>query len=495
MEVSVERIAPCEVNLTVEIPAEAVDRALAAQYRELAREVQIRGFRKGKAPRRLLEARFGKQVQAETARDLIADHIEEALRQADVAAVGEPDFDNDPVESGRPLVFRLRFEIRPDFEPTGYRGVALPLPPVEIDEEDVERTLANLRERQSRIEPIDEDGATADIGVIVAFDSKATLDGEPFAFGSGEGAELELGSGLSLPGFEDQLMGVEEGGTRGFDLVLPEDFPDEEQRGKTVHFEVEVSALKRKIVPTLDDDFAKTQGVDGLERLRESIREQILAAKKRAAMEGRQRAVLDRIVDANVFDLPPSLLAREVERRKAQLTQNLVQSGLDEVQVGALFEGRDDAMQEAASRSLREHFLLARIAELEGIEVGDDEREAFFDELAGQMGQPVQKIKAQFHSDDAKERVDLELLDRKTRAALLEWSVEQEAVADAPDAGDGDTGAPGDGATEEADVVAAADDDGAGEPDTPAEGEVASAEAPADETPEDVGPAEDGGER
>jgi trigger factor len=461
MKVDVQKLSPVEVIVAVEIPAEDVDAALDKQYREISKNIQIRGFRKGKAPRKMLEARFGKEVAADTARDLITSKLEEAMKDVDSNAVGEPVLENDPVVAGQPLRFSVRLELRPEFEPQGYRELVLPPVDDSVSDDEIDARLRDRQQREAALLPAD-DGAKADTGNVLVVDFLGTIDGEPFRGGKGEDAHVELGSGRMIPGFEDELVGAAEGETREFDVTFPADYPAEHLAGRPAHFSVTVKEIKRKELPALDDEFAKDQGAPDLAALRAQLRDEIANEKRHAARDARDEALVTQLIEKHPFDLPPRLLESRTQARMRDLAHRLEHAGHDHEQAHRVVDAQAEAFRKAAERELREYFILRAVAEREGMVATDADVEAYVEHLAAATRMPLQRLRARFDDEETRAGLKVELLERKVKEAIGTWC-----------------GAPGEAAAEAALAAAAA----------PAEEQPA--EAPAGEAPASEGAAQE----
>lgn len=464
MNVDVEKLSNVEIKVNVEIPAEEVDRELDKQYRELAKSITLRGFRKGKAPRGMLEKRFGKEVAADTARVLMTERLEEALKKVEDNALGEPVIENDPVERGQAFRFSLRLETRPEFEPQGYKELTLPPVDDSVSDEEIDARLQTLREGQASLVPVDE-GEKADTGHLVVADFQGTQHGEPFPGGTAEDVSIELGSGRMIPGFEDEVMGAVEGETREFDITFPEDYPAEHLAGKPAHFTVTVKEIKRKELPDLDDEFAVDQGADDLAALKSRIRDDIAREKRSQAEEERKKALVDQLIEKNPLDVPPRLLEAQAHQRMHDLAHRLEHAGHDHDRAHQIVESQADAFTKAAERELHEHFILRRIAEAENITVTDEDVEAWLEELAEATKMPIQKLRARLHDPEAKAGLESELRERKVRDAVIEWSESGEAAPgeDTPEEAAADEPAEAEAAAEEPEVEDAPAEEAAAE--------------------------------
>jgi len=288
---------------------------------------------------------------------------------------------------------------------------------------------------------------------VVVVDFLGTIDGESFRGGQAEDANIEIGAGRMIPGFDDHLIGAAEGDTREFDVTFPEGYPAEHLAGRPARFTVTVKEIKRKELPTLDDEFAKDQGADDLDALRVTVREEIADEKRAAARERRDEALLTQLIEKNPMELPPRLLENRTQARMHDLAHRLEHAGHDSDQAHRVVEAQAEAFRKAADRELREYFLLRAIAEREGMEATDADVDDYVTHLAEATHMPIQRLRARFDDEETRAGLKVELLERKVKEAIGTWcDAPGEAApvtAPAPDAApaeqpSGSTGSSGD---------------------------------------------------
>ena len=374
--------------LEIEVPPDEVDRHFATAYRHVAERTRVPGFRPGKAPRQVIDRFVGRgSVIAEAIDHLVQDSYGKALDQTDVIPIDSPDVDIDPASlaEGQAITFTATVPVRPDVTLGAYTDYSFDLEVPETTDEQVDQVLEELREQQATLRPID--GRSAAKGDIASVKFAGTIDGEPFEGGSADRLPLVIGEDRMIPGWEDQLIGLDIGQTKGFDITFPEDYRVEDLRGKEAHFEVELLDLREKILPELDDDFAKSvSDVETLDALRAEIRD---ALEKRAEAEARHQFG-DRIIDfatANAsVELPEVMIANEVEIMRDELRSRLAQQRIGLDQYLALAKQTPEELtaelREPAERRVKTLLVLSAIAEKEGIDATDTEIDA---EIAAQL--------------------------------------------------------------------------------------------------------------
>ena len=374
--------------LEIEVPSADVDRHFATAYRHVAERTRVPGFRPGKAPRQVIDRFVGRgSVVAEAIDHLVSASYDAALDQTDLIPIDQPDVDIDAaaVVEGRAVTFTATVPVRPDVTLGAYTGYPFGLEVPEVTDDQIEAVIADLREQQATLRPVD--GRAAAEGDIAGVKFVGTVDGVPFDGGSGDRLPVVIGENRMIPGWEQELIGMEIAATKGFDITFPEEYRVEELRGKLAHFEVELLDLREKVLPEVDDDFARSVGdVESLDALRAEIRD---AMTQRAAAEARH-AFADRIIDfaasnASV-ELPEVMVANEIEILRDELTSRLAAQRIGLDQYLALAKQTPEEMtaelREPAARRVKTLLVLSAIAEKEGIDATDEQIDA---EIAEQL--------------------------------------------------------------------------------------------------------------
>jgi len=427
MKVTVEELSPSKRALQIELPAERVSAAMEATLRDLRRKLQLPGFRRGKVPAELIQRRFQADLHEELLRELIPESYREALTQTDLKPVGQPKVEDVQLAAGAPLRFRAVVDVKPPIQVNDYRGIAVERAKLEVTDQEVDRGLEFLREDAAEYVPME--GWPAMRDDLVILDHEGSVNGKPFKGGSGTNLTVVLGHGGYLPGFEDQIAGMQKGDRKQFRLPFPGDYPRKELAGKTVEFTVTAKEVKKRRVPELNDEFAKSVGdVESLAALREKLREQIQGRKLREQEAELKRAVLDKLAAAHEVDLPESL----VELETASILQELAETvraagGRVRGLPGSPEELRSKAL-ETARRRVKETLLLEAVARQEGLAVADEELEQEIQAMASAYpaarGADLRRV-----LDDPERRAELSarLLARKA----LDYLFQQAKVTEA----------------------------------------------------------------
>ena len=368
-----ESRARLEVGIEPELLAQRVDRAA----KQMANEMKMPGFRKGKVPPQLVIQRIGREAVLEQAiRDSLPEWYERAIVESGLPTVGDPKLDVDELPAeGEELVFQIEVGVRPTATLGEYRGLEVGRAEVEVPEEQVTAELELLREGLGSLNPVDRPAAEGDVVVI---DFEGRIDGETFAGSTGKDFTLELGSDGLMPEFNEGLAGKPAGDEVRLEVSFPDDHQQEDIAGKTAVFEVKVGEIREKELPPLDDDFAQSASeFDTLDELREEIRARLSSAlEARADAEFRDAAV-DAAADAATVDLPHDLVHARAHELWERFERSLAQRGIDP-QMYAQMHGKDrhdliNEGEESAEKSLRREATLAAVAEAEGIEASDDD--------------------------------------------------------------------------------------------------------------------------
>lgn len=371
-----------KVVLEIEVAADEVNRHFATAYRHVAERTRVPGFRPGKAPRAVVDRYVGRaSVVAEALDHLVSDSYEAALGQVDVVPIDQPDVDIDAAAfaEGSAVTFTATVPVRPQVELGSYTGYPFELETPEVADEQVEGVISELRDQQGSLRPVD--GRSARDGDMVAVKFSGTIDGEAFDGGSSDRLPLILGEDRMIPGWEDEIVGMAMGASKEFDATFPDDYRVEELRGRTAHFTVELLDVRERILPDVDDEFARSVAeVESLDELRAEIRD---ALGKRAAAEARH-AYSDRIIDyatSNAtLELPEVMVANEVEIMRDELRARLAQQRIDMEQYLALSKQTPEELsaelREPAARRVKTLLVLSAIAEQEGVDASDAEIDA-----------------------------------------------------------------------------------------------------------------------
>jgi len=399
-------------TLEVEVAPERVALAFDRTYRDLAKRAHVPGFRPGKVPRSVLEKLYGARVLEEIERTLVGETLAEALSQSGSEPVAEPAIDAQPPKPGLAFRYTARVEVKPHFTLPELRGLPGRRPRVEVGVADVESALERLRQERAPVveEP---EGTCAASGHIVHIDFVGRIDGAAFEGGSGQDVAVELGSERFLPGFEAQLVGARAGERREVTVQFPADYGRSEVAGKTAVFEVQIQSVRRRVVPELDDEFAKDVGdFSSLEDLRARVRANLVAERERKAQAALERSVLDVLIERTPFELPAGLVERRLQRRLSSAHRELERSVPHEALHAQLSRWREE-WRPLAEREVREALLLEAVAKAQNVTVDDSELEARIERMAREQGIEAAKLRKVYREADLVETLRSQIADEK----------------------------------------------------------------------------------
>lgn len=426
MKIQVETVSPVERKVSIEVDPERVASELARAYVGLSRRVKLRGFRPGKAPRKVLERHFKDEVEREVVERLVQTTFTEAVREQSIEAVAPPHVSfaeaAPTLAEGQPLKYTARVEVKPQVQPKDYRGLSVTRKPPEVTDQMVSDEITKLQESMGQLVPV-EGRFEAQDGDFAVIDHEGTIDGKPFEGGKAEGVTVKVGKGAIQEGFIPQLVGRKLGETVEFDETLPADHRDPALRGKTAHMKVTLKTLKTRQLPALDDALVKSVGMEGVETL------DALRARIRGDMEKREQrrsdaelrdALLKAALAKNDFEVPPALVERAIDAMIEGAAERFARSGIDIRQLDLDVARMRADLREQALLQVRGALLLEAIADAEKIEVTDDDYQAEAAKIAEEVGAPLAKVQAQMRGKDAREALKNRIREDKAFALLRE---------------------------------------------------------------------------
>jgi trigger factor len=384
--------------LTIEVDAETVNTGLDTAFKKVVKQVNVPGFRKGKMPRGMFEKRFGVESLYQDALDVILpEAYAKAVEETGIQPVDRPDIDIDQMEKGQKLIFTATVTVKPEVKLGEYKGLEVEKMDTEVTSEDVESELKSLQEKQAEL-AVKEEG-TAENGDTVVIDFEGFVDGEAFEGGKAENYSLELGTGSFIPGFEEQLVGVEAGTEKDVEVTFPEEYHAAELAGKPAVFKTKVHEIKAKELPELDDEFAKDadEEVESLDQLREKIQKRLEESKKNEAEQTVRDTLVEKASENAEMEIPDAMVDTEVDRMMQEFEQRLQMQGMN-LELYFQFSGQKEEdlrgqMKEDAAKRVRTNLTLEAIAEAENLEISDEEAEEEVAKLAEQYNMDAANIK------------------------------------------------------------------------------------------------------
>lgn len=396
MKLTAERIDNHKVVLEMEVPQVEVAKALEKAYTRLANKVNIPGFRKGKAPRNILEMRLGKQALLDEAFDILAPTAyNKALADENIEPVGRPEIEVIKLEENHPLVFKATVVAKPEIELGQYKGLTVEKAAVEVTEAQIKAQLDGLLDHNAKMVVV-EDAVLAN-GDFAVIDFEGFIDGVPFSGGEGKGYPLQLGSASFIPGFEEQLLGAKAGEEREVNVSFPEDYHVKELAGKAAVFKVKIHDVKRKELPELDDDFAKdVSEFDTVEELKADIKNKLEQTAQEKTERDFKAAVVKQAVENSTVDIPEIMIEQRIDHMLNELDISLQNRGMNlenymqyaKMDISALRQSYRDA----ALLNVKTDLMLEAVGKTEAVEVKPEDMEAEVVAMAQTYGASPEQV-------------------------------------------------------------------------------------------------------
>ncbi|RED31710.1 trigger factor [Paenibacillus sp. VMFN-D1] len=421
--------------LEVEVEADRVAAALDKAFNKVAKKANVPGFRKGKVPRPIFEARYGVEALYQDAIDILLPEVyTEAVDQTDIFPVDRPEVEIDQFAKGEVFKFKAKVTVKPEVTLGEYKGVEVPVQKVEVSDEELDAELKRLQERHAELSVIDE--GSAENGDIAVIDFDGSVDGVPFEGGQAERYSLELGSGTFIPGFEEQVVGMATGDFKDVEVTFPETYHAEELAGKKAVFKVKVHEIKRKQLPELDDEFAKdVSEFETLAEYKEDLKKQLLARKEQEAKGNKEAAVVDKVAANAEVEIPQAMIDSEIQNMMRDFDNRLRNQGMN-LEMFLSFSGQTTAdlqeqMKDDAEKRVRNNLVLEQIAKEENIEVTEEDINKELEVMAESYKRTADEIRNILTANGSLGSLREEISLRKTVDLLVENSKEVEAAEEA----------------------------------------------------------------
>ena len=412
MSLQVEKLEKNMAKLTIEATAEEFEKAVQKAYQKNKSRINLPGFRKGKAPRVMIEKMYGKGVFYEdAANELIPKAYGKALEECDLDIVSRPEIDVTQIEAGKPFIFTATVALKPEVTLGDYKGVEVTARPVEVTDDEVQAEIDKEREKNSRVTDVDDRGVEK--GDLIKLDFDGSVDGESFEGGKAENYDLTVGSGSFIPGFEDQLIGAKIGQELDVNVTFPEDYHAENLRGKAAVFKCKVNEIKVKELPEADDEFAQeVSDFDTLEEYKADIRKNLTERKEREAKNAKETEVVAKIVENAEMDIPEPMVNGQVTNMLQDFARRMQSQGLTMEQYFQ-FTGMDEAkvreqMRPEALKRIQNSLVLEAVAKAENIEISDERVDEEIAKMAEAYKMEVDKLK-ELMGDYEKEQMKKDL--------------------------------------------------------------------------------------
>ena len=397
MSVQVEKLEQNMAKLTVEVPAENVEKAIQGAYNKMKKSINIPGFRKGKAPRQLIEKMYGKEVFYNDAIDaMLPSAYSDAVEECGEEIVSHPQIDVVQIESGKPFVFTATVAVKPAVELGEYKGIQVEKAPIEVKDEEIEAQITKEREANSRTVTVD-DRAVAQ-GDIVTLDFEGFVDGVAFEGGKGENYDLTIGSNTFIPGFEDQLVGAKIGKELDVNVTFPEEYGAKELAGKAAVFKCKVNGIKVKELPAVDDEFAQeVSEFDTLDEYKADIKAKLLKEKEDEAARAKEDAVIGKIIEGAKMEIPDAMVEYQTRQMLDEFAQRIQSQGISLDQyfqfTGLTEEKYMEEMKPRALQNIQSRLVLEAVAQAENLVAEEADIEEEIKKMADMYKMEADKIK------------------------------------------------------------------------------------------------------
>lgn len=421
MKVDIEEISSVKRKLNIIVPEESVQKELTKAYEKLQKNVSVKGFRKGKTPKAILDRYYKEKIEYDVLNKIINETYQEAIKEHSLVPISSPALEEKgEIKAGEEFRYSAIVEVKPVFEVKDYLGLEFEEKEVSITDEDVAKKIDELKEMHSSLKEVEEERALKD-GDFALVDYDGTINEKPLKGGKAEDQIIEVREASEDIDFSPQLRGMMCGEEKEIEIAFPDDHVNKEMAGKTVFFKVVLKAIKKKVVPEITDEFAKNVGQYGsLEELKEKIRENLLEVRKKEARTELQNDVCQKITENNPIEVPEALVEAQVKASVANLGYRLAQQGVrfDNFDLGDPKIAEE--MKQSAEKTVKEGLILDAIAEAEGIEVDEKDVDSTIKDMSIQTGKDVADIKKHYQKEGATENLRMRIREEKTLDFLIE---------------------------------------------------------------------------
>ncbi len=434
MSLQVEKLEKNMAKLSIEVSAEDLDKAMEKAYQKQKSRISLPGFRKGKAPRKMIESMYGKGVFMEDAvNSLVPQEYTKALGECDLEIVSQPEINVTQMEPGKALIFTADVAVKPEVTLGDYKGVEVPKSEITVTDEEVDAEVKKEQDKNARTVAV-EDRAAAN-GDITTIDFEGFVDGVAFEGGKGTDYALTLGSGTFIPGFEDQLVGANTGDHVEVKVTFPEEYQAKELAGKEAVFQCDVKKIETKEVPELDDEFAKdVSEFDTLAEYKEDVKKKLTEKKEKEARTAKENAAVDKAIENAQMDIPELMTKTECRQMMDDFSRRMQQQGLSMEQyfqfTGQSMDKMMEDMKPQALKRIQTRLVLEKVAEAENIQPSEEEITEEIQKMADAYKMEADKIREAI-GESGLEQMKKDMAVQKAVTVIADAAVEVEKAADA----------------------------------------------------------------
>lgn len=419
MNVRVEELSPIKKKLYIEVDADTVNAELDKAYQQIAKTASVKGFRKGKVPKAILERNYGPKAEYDAVNALIQGSLFMAVMENKVDAVAQPEVvESGTIEQGQPFSYEAEVDVRPEIVAKDYKGLVLEKDKFVFNDSTVDAQLKQMAESKVSLEVTSRKKARENDTVIIDF--TGYVDGEAFENGAATDYQLELGSNSFIPGFEEQVIGMKRDQEKEIAVSFPEAYGAESLAGKDATFTVLVKEIKEKVVPKIDNNFAKEMDAEDLDELKQRIQDDISKQEEQRIESQLHERMMESLVEKNAFDVPESMISSQLGYLKDNFTQRLQQQGMTLEMLGMNEDGFKKAYQPLAEQQVKGELILDSVARQEEVDADDSEVEAKMKEFAEQGGMPLDQVEKYFETEQAKNGLKGQIVQEKVVKFILD---------------------------------------------------------------------------
>ena len=397
MSLQVEKMEKNMAKLTIEVSAEDLDKAMEGAYKKAKGRITLPGFRKGKAPRKMIEKMYGKGVFLEDAVNaLLPEHYSKAAAESELEIVSQPKIDVVQMEPGKDFIFTAEVAVKPEVTLGEYKGLEVPKTEISVTDEEVDAEVKKEQEKNSRTITVEDRAAQKDD--IVTIDFEGFTDGVAFEGGKGSDYPLTIGSNTFIPGFEDQLIGANTGDHVEVKVTFPEEYQAKELAGKEAVFQCDVKKIEAKELPELDDDFAKdVSEFDTLAEYKENVKKELTEKKEAEAKTAKENAVIDKVIENAQMDIPEAMIDTQCRQMMDDFGRRMQSQGLSMEQyfqfTGQSMDKMMEDMKPQALKRIQTRLVLEKVVETENIEASEDEINEEISKMAEMYKMEADKVR------------------------------------------------------------------------------------------------------
>jgi trigger factor len=428
MKINMESLSATQRKLHVTIPADVVKQERDSIFKEIYQAAKVKGFRPGKAPVKVVENMYKSEILSETMQKLLSKTLEDALREAEVNPLNRPEITPpDDLELDKDFEYTVVFEVLPEIELGQYKELKLKKEKQVVKEEDVELSIQHLREHKAETTPYEKKEAVKD-GDVVIVDFEGSLDGEPLEDLKRKDVQFVIGENKMIPEFEEAVLGMKKEEEKEFDVTYDETFPIEHARGKAIHYVLKLKDVLKRTMPEVDDELAKSIGLESLDELKTKIKEDLGHQLEKQAQVTMRRQLMDLLIVENPsIEAPQSLVEQEAERLVQSVQQNAEQQGIPPMD---LSEQQLNEIRDHALRNVKASLVLGEISRKEEIRVSDEDINENLSSIAQQYNMGTDQIRELYEQNNLLEGLEATLAERKVIDFIVENAEIDEVVAE-----------------------------------------------------------------